>query len=413
MISLFPQNSQQSTGNSQDVLQQQPIQQSLQHSQSTTLAGAISRTPARLPEDVTALADRDNVGRDRDGNKNAVTKTYHTLKDLISSKFKKENNEIVDELNNVVVHQQPQQQVQKNGKPSEDFRNAQPHLYVMQNAQPHLTAMQQAIPSHIRQMQNLNQSQPNILASTQKSNGTRNVNPDSPRSTQQRAASQPQLNLPMFERHNSADIVTDSDDGGFATRAQINRRPQTMYHLSTLQQQPQQQQTISNSHQYLKAPTPSLSMNGTTFGQAQQQYQSFISPFQHQHLNGQAFNNTNGHMPLTTMLQSTPEQQVFTENGIGSGHIKTEQHEMTAASTIQSRQDVQRSSFQKRLQDSECQNQMQQEQQQHSSRKYSEKIKRPFDNVLMGNNQLLCHCKKERYQNLMIYSAISILFFSL
>lgn len=57
----------------------------------------------RLGKDVTALADRDNVGRDRDGNKNVVSKTYHTLKDLISSKFKKDSIDTADELNNVVI----------------------------------------------------------------------------------------------------------------------------------------------------------------------------------------------------------------------------------------------------------------------------------------------------------------------
>lgn len=85
--------------------------------------------------DVTALADRDNVGRDRDGNKNAVTKTYHTLKDLISSKFKKDSNEGADELNNVVIHQPVM------GKsPMDELMTPHP-----------------AVPLHMRQMQNLNQ----------------------------------------------------------------------------------------------------------------------------------------------------------------------------------------------------------------------------------------------------------------
>lgn len=210
--------------------QQQPLQQQqqsiIQQTQSS-LTGAVARTPARLPEDVTSLADRDNVGRDRDGNKNAVTKTYHTLKDLISSKFRKENNDVVDELNNVVIQQQQHNQhqniAQKVGKsPNDEFH--MPHT---------------PIPSHIRPM--LNQSQPNIA---QKSNGTPSgMNSDALRKTQQeRAVSQPQLNLPTFERRNSTDIVTDSDDGGFKKIDQstrfINRRPQTMYHLSTPPKQP-------------------------------------------------------------------------------------------------------------------------------------------------------------------------------
>lgn len=185
------------------------------------MTGAISRTPARLPEDVTALADRDNVGRDRDANKNAVSKTYHTLKELISSKFKKDSNDVTDELNNVQQQQNVSHAINKS--PNDEFR--MPHT---------------PLPSHIRQMQNLNQSQPNIA---HKTNGTAAIsNGDALRKSQQeRAASQPQLNLPTFERRGSTDIVTDSDDGGFkkvdATRA-VNRRPQTMYHLSTPPTQP-------------------------------------------------------------------------------------------------------------------------------------------------------------------------------
>lgn len=205
--------------------QQQQHQPVIQQTQSSSLTGAISRTPARLPEDVTALADRDNVGRDRDGNKNAVTKTYHTLKDLISSKFKKENTDVADELNNVVVHQQTNQSQTIGKSANEEFR----------------MSSHPSMPSHMRQMQNLNQSQPNIA---QKPNGISNVNGDALRKSQQeqRAASQPQLNLPAFERRNSTDIVTDSDDGGFKKLEQstrpINRRPQTMYHLSTPPTQP-------------------------------------------------------------------------------------------------------------------------------------------------------------------------------
>lgn len=77
------------------------LQNSLPQQQSAQLppkvaCGAIPRTPARLPEDVTALAERENNSKNndmRDSSKNAVTKTYHTLKDLISSKFRKDNSE--------------------------------------------------------------------------------------------------------------------------------------------------------------------------------------------------------------------------------------------------------------------------------------------------------------------------------
>ena len=75
----------------------------------------IPRNAMRLPEDVTELAserDNNNSKEKEIGVKKSVTKTYHTLKDLISSKFnnaKKDSNEICDELNNVTVMQQHQQ----------------------------------------------------------------------------------------------------------------------------------------------------------------------------------------------------------------------------------------------------------------------------------------------------------------
>ncbi|XP_052873166.1 uncharacterized protein LOC128278475 [Anopheles cruzii] len=66
------------------------------------MSGSMPRTIVRFPEDVTALAaDREASGREKDTVKKSVTKTYHTLKDLISSKFKKEGHDQGDELNNV------------------------------------------------------------------------------------------------------------------------------------------------------------------------------------------------------------------------------------------------------------------------------------------------------------------------
>uniref|UniRef100_A0A182TJG4 SAM domain-containing protein n=1 Tax=Anopheles melas TaxID=34690 RepID=A0A182TJG4_9DIPT len=71
----------------------------------SAVAGSMPRTIVRFPEDVTALADRGDGSfqREKDATtvKKSVTKTYHTLKDLISSKFKKDANEQSDELNNV------------------------------------------------------------------------------------------------------------------------------------------------------------------------------------------------------------------------------------------------------------------------------------------------------------------------
>uniref|UniRef100_A0A1B0CBE2 SAM domain-containing protein n=2 Tax=Lutzomyia longipalpis TaxID=7200 RepID=A0A1B0CBE2_LUTLO len=202
--------------------------------------GAIPRTPARLPEDVTALAERENNSKNnelRDSSKNAVSKTYHTLKDLISSKFRKDNSEGVDELNNV--------------HPSQISGNQ--CMESMEHKSPYMS-----LPAHLRQNNGLNNSQPNIWSDRSASGSPRipyqhhqipprpytpadvmrNVN------QQQKAMSQPQLNIPKdheeapqsfhhqhvkaVKRSSLANIdMTDSDEGGFV--AQPPRVP-VVYH---------------------------------------------------------------------------------------------------------------------------------------------------------------------------------------
>lgn len=382
----------------QQLHQQQQLQQHQQQhaglheilSHSSPLTGAISRTPARLPEDVTALADRDNVGKDRDGvaNKNAVTKTYHTLKDLISSKFKKDNNEVMDELNNVVVHQQQQQPTEDMTFSSSTYRGNHDFNACLQES---------ALPMHMRSM---NQSQPNILASGGgMSNGNGNIRAsngrnyiiDSPLSrpsngVQQRALSQPHLNVqPTFERHNSQPLLDqiDSDDGGFAARLQGNRKEIVATSLRTdneivrmpkrdifdfnennfvadrgesgridwretvrdgfQMQSTLQQNALAGGLQMRSSPQQLFQnasnlqgINGGAFGQ-----------HQHQGLNGQHF-NVNSQMqqqnqPLFSdknsfnLMQHQQQTQVKIEQEIG---------QMQAA-----RQDAQRSSFQKRMQE--------------------------------------------------------------
>ncbi|XP_038114161.1 probable cyclin-dependent serine/threonine-protein kinase DDB_G0292550 isoform X1 [Culex quinquefasciatus] len=82
----------------------------------SSITGTIPRNAVRLPEDITALAEREGLqGKDKETVKKSVSKNYHKLKDLISSKFKKENGTDEgpgDELNNVstMLHQQQQQQ---------------------------------------------------------------------------------------------------------------------------------------------------------------------------------------------------------------------------------------------------------------------------------------------------------------
>ncbi|XP_058462127.1 GATA zinc finger domain-containing protein 14-like isoform X2 [Malaya genurostris] len=77
----------------------------------SSITGTIPRNAVRLPEDVTALAERDSTVKDRETVKNSVSKNYHKLKGLISSKFKKEIAECAnDELNNMSSILQQQQQ---------------------------------------------------------------------------------------------------------------------------------------------------------------------------------------------------------------------------------------------------------------------------------------------------------------
>jgi hypothetical protein len=261
--------------------------------------GAIPRAPTRMPEDVTAFvtSEREMGGKDGRDSKNAVTKTYHTLKDLISSKFKKDSLEMSpEELNNVTIHQQAQ-----------NYQNEEHHQHLGNNGSntPYYNLMQQHIQTH--QQHQWNAPTINHQSSThQQWNGNRQIIRDSPIIQQQqqmdlngqqqqpytshmttstaaststrvsihqhRAASQPQLNLPLREhqpedrRGSLANIdVTDSDDGGFATKQQqqmwrqSNQRPIVETPAQQILHQQQQnyikrssmaqsQQLLSNGH---------------------------------------------------------------------------------------------------------------------------------------------------------------------
>lgn len=204
------------------------------------MTGAIPRAPTRLPEDVTALAEREMGGKDRDS-KNAVSKTYHTLKDLISSKFKKDSSEMTpEELNNVTI-QQHQQSYSSDDLVNTPYYNLmQQHLHMQQQQAQHgawnaATATTAATngnhPTHQTQMWNGNRQMmrdsPVQITQQVDMNGQQ-VYPHmvATRASihQHRAASQPQLNLPFKEhqpddrRGSLANIdVTDSDEGGFAS----------------------------------------------------------------------------------------------------------------------------------------------------------------------------------------------------
>lgn len=298
---------------------------------------------------MTALADKNNGTGEYKDSKNAVTKTYHTLKDLISSKFKKDSLENADELNNVTCLSQQQQQQglqfpqgQATATGPEDFRS--PYS---------------ALPAHMRQIPSMNQSQnspawqqqgaslsqqPTPTPSSHLNQSQRNYAGGAAQAqamngggtpAQQRAASQPQLNVP-FERRGSqnnllehhqqqsqhmnerrgslANIdVTDSDDGGFNTKA---RRPVTMYQV-----QPQQ---------HTPSPTQHLQSQSRQSPQVFQPNTNFQSAY------------------ASTLAQNYQQQQQFQQyQNVAKMDGNKQQQTDNSAPMLPNRQDIIRSSFQR------------------------------------------------------------------
>ncbi|CRL05088.1 CLUMA_CG018005, isoform A, partial [Clunio marinus] len=257
---------------------------------SQMMTGAIPRAPTRLPEDVTALAEREMGGKDRDS-KNAVSKTYHTLKDLISSKFKKDSAEMTpEELNNVTIqHQQ--------NYTNDDITNTPYYNLMQQHMQLQQHQTQQgtwnAANGNHPQMWNGNRQlmrDSSVQITQQVDMNGQQVYPHmvATRASihQHRAASQPQLNLP-FKEHQADDRrgslanidVTDSDEGGFAhgkmwrptnqqrpitseTPAQqiLHQQQQNYLKRSTLAQQTQSQ-ILSNGHYQPQIPPTSFHLH--------------------------------------------------------------------------------------------------------------------------------------------------------
>lgn len=226
---------------------------------SQMMTGAIPRAPTRLPEDVTALAEREMGGKDRD-TKNAVTKTYHTLKDLISSKFKKDSSEMTpEELNNVTIQQHQQSYDDPNNSPYYNLMQQHMHL------QHQVPQWNQSNGNHPTQVWNGNRplmrDSPVQITQQTDMNGQQQVYPHmvATRASihQHRAASQPQLNLPFKEhqpddrRGSLANIdVTDSDEGGFASKQQM-WRPPNQQRPATIET-PAQQILLQQQQNYLK-----------------------------------------------------------------------------------------------------------------------------------------------------------------
>lgn len=285
------------------------------------MTGAIPRAPTRLPEDVTALAEREMGGKDRDS-KNAVSKTYHTLKDLISSKFKKDSSELTpEELNNVTIQHQ---QSYEDAVNSPYYNLMQQHLQ-LQHQQQQPSSWNPPNGNHPTQMWNGNRQ---MIAQQADMNGQQ-VYPHmvATRASihQHRAASQPQLNLPFKEhqpddrRGSLANIdVTDSDEGGFAkqqmwrqpnqqrqlpgeTPAQqiLHQQQQNYLKRSSLAQQSQSQQILSNGHYQ---PPNAFHLHAPQHGIPDGMYAS-----QKVEMNGQQLQRVNQEVLRSSFTQEQPQ----------------------------------------------------------------------------------------------------------
>lgn len=255
------------------------------------IMGAIPRAP-RLPEDVTALAERE-MGRDRDS-KNAVTKTYHTLKEIISSKFKKDSSELTqEELNNVTIQQHHQTYTNDDVTNSPYYTLMQQHLQLQQQG----SWNQQTNGNHQQSQQMWNGSNNRQQPTQQQQHLTRespvqiaqqvvDMNGQSQQQYshmiatrasihQHRATSQPQLNLPFREhqpddrRGSLANIdVTDSDEGGFATANKMWRMQQQQQNS---QQQPRMIPSDTPAHQIMHQQQQNYLKRSSLLQQAQSQ----------------------------------------------------------------------------------------------------------------------------------------------
>ncbi|XP_035895485.1 1-phosphatidylinositol 3-phosphate 5-kinase-like isoform X2 [Anopheles stephensi] len=241
----------------------------------SAVSGSMPRTIVRFPEDVTALADRDgSFQREKDSTtvKKSVTKTYHTLKDLISSKFKKDANEQSDELNNVTSmlhgHQSNLDQGQSSSQQQQQQQQQQQHHGG--NNQSGSYMYSSASDNNLLQAQ----SNLNVWPSSSQSNSPlyyhKKFSDPAEGFSASKALSQPQLNIGEQSNRNTQHVVsmlpapvdgTDSDDGGFRQHSATRQTNQPMPNgpsqsqgavmhgsRSTPQQQPAYIQNYRHNH---------------------------------------------------------------------------------------------------------------------------------------------------------------------
>uniref|UniRef100_A0A182JJL3 Uncharacterized protein n=1 Tax=Anopheles atroparvus TaxID=41427 RepID=A0A182JJL3_ANOAO len=244
----------------------------------SSMSGSMPRTVVRFPEDVTALADRDgSLARDKDGAttvKKSVTKTYHTLKDLISSKFKKDAADQNDELNNVtsMLHQS---NLEQGGQSAGGQSNHQTGSYMYSAASDNNLLQAQ---SNLNMWPSGSQGNSPLYYHKKFADPAEGYNAADGGGGGLRgpkALSQPQLNIGEQSNRNTQQHVvsllpapvdgTDSDDGGFrqhsSSRANLSMpngsgsrsTPQQPAYIQNYRhnhaQQQQQQQHQQQSHQ--------------------------------------------------------------------------------------------------------------------------------------------------------------------
>jgi hypothetical protein len=258
---------------------------------------AIAHASTRLPEDVTALAEKEMNMNGREA-KNAVTKTYHTLKDLFSSKFKKEPSEMTqEELNNVSTQVQQQALNFQNEDIEQPYNlNTQNQHQISWNHQLNMIQQQSVWQTTENRQTAIIRESPH-----QQTDQVNYSNVASMKVSAQRAISQPQLNVQskdqLVDRGRSlANIdATDSDEGGFVAKQwnqagqqyhqpiqnyrgeipqhQIFNQQQTQNYITgnSFVQQTQQSQIISNQNYQ----TPTIQSNSFHLHQ-QSNYNSTI-----------------------------------------------------------------------------------------------------------------------------------------
>uniref|UniRef100_A0A182LYG0 SAM domain-containing protein n=1 Tax=Anopheles culicifacies TaxID=139723 RepID=A0A182LYG0_9DIPT len=237
------------------------------------VSGSMPRTIVRFPEDVTALADRDGSfsQREKDSTtvKKSVTKTYHTLKDLISSKFKKDANEQSDELNNVtsMLHQSNLEQGQSSSQQQQQHGgNNQSGSYMYSSASDN----------------NLLQAQSNlnVWPSNSQSNSPlyyhKKFSDPAEGFSASKALSQPQLNIGEQPNRNAQHVVsmlpapvdgTDSDDGGFRQHSVSRQTNQSLSNGAS------QNQSATQMHTGRSNPPQPAYIQNYRHNHAQQQQQ--------------------------------------------------------------------------------------------------------------------------------------------